>query len=87
MKKEQMKGMERKRTYRPIAMLGGENVLVDSDIALDLELLLVAAFKSYQAGIKGIDRLLKVHGESWRRQLEEERKKPSTLYRVSPGIK
>lgn len=65
--------MEEKR-YRTIPGVAGADVAVADDIPVELEVRLIAAIKSYQAGVKSMDRLLKNYGESWRRQLEEVRK-------------
>lgn len=67
------------KVYRTIPGIVSESVVVDCDIDIELELRIVAAIKSYQAGVKGMDRLLKQYGDTWRIQLEEAREESSAL--------
>lgn len=60
----------RQKKYRHIQVLVGRHVLVVEDIDIELELKLIAAIKAYEAGLKSMDRLLRLYGESWRAQLE-----------------
>lgn len=44
--------------------------LVNADMPVECKIMVLAALTTYTLGNKGIDRILKQYGESWRAQME-----------------
>ncbi len=66
-----------KKKLRELPVPGVE-IYVREDIEIELQLMLMAAAKAYVNGLKSVDRLLKRYGDFWRRQIEAERKSPTS---------